>query len=202
MGDFLMTDPLSSAKADLRRRMEKLRAEACAQNPKAAFDLRDHFLKNIPLAPGGIVAGYRARGYEIDPAPLLQALHAAGHRLALPVMAGRDKPLMFRAYTPGDPLITNNVGIEEPGDAAAFTVPGILLVPLLAFDPHGNRLGTGGGYYDRTIKTLRAQKPVIAAGIGFFCQQVPLIPTGAHDAELDIIVTEIQVFNNLATVRA
>ena len=190
---FQMTD-IRNQKAALRRMMETRRAEAKAQNPEAPFALRDHFLKAIALPPGSIVASYSARSNEMDPAPLADALRAAGHRVALPVMAGRGKPLVFRIHNPGVPLIENALGIPEPLPEAPIVEPDILLVPLLAFDRQRHRLGAGGGYYDRTLPDLRRRKTILAIGLGFACQELPEIPSESHDASLDRIVTEIEVF--------
>src|SRR6185437_7902472 len=97
---------------------------------------------------------------EINPLPLLRRLAAAGARLALPVIAGRGKPLIMRAYAFGDPLEARQWGIREPMANAAEVEPDVLIVPLAAFDRRGNRVGHGAGYYDMTINRLRAIKPV------------------------------------------
>ena len=89
--------------------------------------------------------------------------------MALPVVAGRGKPLVMRAWAFGEPLSQGVWGIRQPLPEAAEVEPDILLVPLLAFDRTGHRIGYGGGYYDRTIAQLRARKPVVAVGIGFCC---------------------------------
>jgi 5-formyltetrahydrofolate cyclo-ligase len=186
---------LRAEKSALRRAMEIRRASVFAENPQAAVALRDHFKKTAGLASGAIVAGYIARGSEIDPAPLIEMLRAAGHKMALPVMAGKDKPLLFRLHEPGAALVANAVGIPEPSPEEPLAMPDVLLVPLLAFDRLGGRLGTGGGYYDRTIQALRRLKPVRAIGLAFACQELPEIPHESHDAALDSVVTELQVFN-------
>lgn len=189
-----LTSGIRHLKSELRHAMETRRAEALVQNPQASFALRDRFLKMIVLPPRSVIASYSARGSEMDPAPLAEALRALGHRIALPVMAGRDRPLVFRIHSPGEPLVPNAQGIREPDMAAAVVTPDVLLVPLLAFDRRGGRLGAGGGYYDRTLEDLRGRKTVLAIGIGFACQELAAIPVAPHDAVLDRIVTEIQNF--------
>jgi 5-formyltetrahydrofolate cyclo-ligase len=181
-------------KSELRRRMEMLRAEAFAKNKRAPFGLRDQFYKNIILYPGCTVASYRARGSEMDPAPLTEALQKGGHVIALPVVAEKGKPLEFRRANPGDRLALNVYGIEEPGPDAPLIEPDVLLVPLLAFDRSGARLGMGGGHYDRTIASLRERGRILAVGIGFSCQELSTVPTDPHDIILDRIATETQVF--------
>jgi 5-formyltetrahydrofolate cyclo-ligase len=173
--------------------MEARRAHAAAQDPHASAALCELFLKSIILSPRSIISSYRARGSEMDPAILTEALRASGHTIVMPIMAGRDKPLVFRRYNPDTLLLPNALGIEEPGMDAPIAEPDILFVPLLAFDRNGGRLGTGGGYYDRTIQKLREKKKILACGIGFSCQEIPLVPVEPHDMRLDRIATEIQI---------
>jgi len=189
-------------KFELRRQMKKMRAAAFAQNKEASFQLRDQFLKALSFPVANIIGSYQAQGSEIDPSPLADALREKGHLFALPVIAHKDEPLSFRNYAIGDPLVPNSYGIGEPGPAALTVEPDILFVPLLAFNRQGSRLGTGAGYYDRTLKALRAKKSIFAIGLAFSCQEVDTIPIENHDAPLDRIATEIQVFNPPATVRA
>jgi len=185
---------LASAKRELRGVMKKKRDEAYVKNPAAALALRDNFLKSIPLPPQSVVASYSAHGSEINPAPLIETLRAQGHIIALPVVTGIETPLSFRIYNPNDNLVAGPMRILEPVASASVIEPNILLVPLLAFDQHGYRLGYGGGHYDRTLATLRHCKTIFAVGIAFACQEVPLVPIGPHDTKLDRIVTEIQAF--------
>ena len=121
--------------------------------------------------------------------PLLLALHGLGVPLAVPVVTAPDTPLVFRPWTPGTATARSTFGVEEP-QSGGMVVPDLLLVPLLAFDPRGHRLGYGGGFYDRTLAALRAAGPVRALGLAYAAQQVPRVPSGRHDAPLDAIVTE------------
>jgi 5-formyltetrahydrofolate cyclo-ligase len=111
------------------------------------------------------------------------------------VVAGRGRPLIMRAYAFGDALDPGVWGIREPKDAAAEVAPDILLVPLLAFDRKGRRVGYGAGYYDMTIGALRARKPVAAVGVAYAAQEVPEVPTTARDARLDLVLTERDVID-------
>jgi 5-formyltetrahydrofolate cyclo-ligase len=115
--------------------------------------------------------------------------------LALPAIAGRGKPLIMRAWEFGAPLDRGQWGIREPKPDAPEVEPDILLVPLLACDRVGFRLGYGAGYYDMTIHQLRALKPVIAVGIAFAAQEVPKIPTTPRDERLDLVLTEREVID-------
>jgi 5-formyltetrahydrofolate cyclo-ligase len=145
------------------------------------------------VAPGAIVAGFFPMRSEINPMPLLRKLHAAGAGLALPVVAGRENPLIMRAWAFDAPLKSGVWGIREPMPEAGEVFPDILLVPLLAFDRRGHRIGYGAGYYDRTIQRLRAMKPIVAAGIAFAAQEIALVPATPRDAPLDLVLTEHEV---------
>ena len=125
----------------------------------------------------------------------MRKLADAGATLALPVVAGKGKPLIMRAWSFGEPLAAGVWGIREPKPEAPEVVPDILIVPLLAFDRRGHRIGYGAGYYDMTIAALRARKPVIAAGIAFAAQEIAEVPTTPRDARLDLVLTEREVID-------
>jgi 5-formyltetrahydrofolate cyclo-ligase len=120
----------------------------------------------------------------------MRKLAGAGATLALPVIAGRGKPLTMRAWRWNEPLAAGQWGIREPKPDAMEVEPDILLVPLLAFDRSGHRIGYGAGYYDLTIARLRARKPVTAIGLAFAAQEVSAVPTTPHDERLDLVLTE------------
>jgi 5-formyltetrahydrofolate cyclo-ligase len=184
--------------------IQKVELRAAAQTRRDALpaDVRKLAAETIaarklPLAitPGTIVSGFMPLKSEINPLPLLQKLAETGARLALPAIVGRGKPLIMRAWEFGAPLDRGQWGIREPKPEAPEVEPDILLVPLLAFDRAGNRLGYGAGYYDLTIHRLRALKPVTAVGIAFAVQEVPKIPTTSRDERLDLVLTEREVID-------
>lgn len=142
-------------------------------------------MRACPPPPGAIVAGFLPLGDEIDLHPLLTILHDRGHRLVLPVTPARGLPLTFRMWAPGDKLITERFGTRRP--EGPELVPDFLLVPLLAFDRHGRRLGYGGGYYDRTLAGLPDR---FALGCAYASQEVEAVPAGPHDIALDAVATE------------
>jgi 5-formyltetrahydrofolate cyclo-ligase len=148
------------------------------------------FAKDIPRAPAAVVAGYHPVRDEADPRGLMSALAAHGHALALPVIATAHAALIFRSWREGDALAPNAYGIAEPLPSAPEIVPDVVLVPLLAFDADGHRLGYGGGYYDRTLDAIRRSKPVLAIGVAYAGQEVAHLPRETHDHALDGIVTE------------
>jgi 5-formyltetrahydrofolate cyclo-ligase len=130
---------------------------------------------------------------EISPIPLMRKLSDAGAQLALPVIVGRGKPLIMRAWKFGDPFKAGQWGIREPVPEAPEVFPDILIVPLAAFDRHGQRIGFGAGYYDMTIAALRAKKKVTAIGIAFAAQEIERVPATERDARLDFMLTEREV---------
>ena len=147
----------------------------------------------MPVPPGAIVSGFMPLKSEINPLPLMRTLADAGAKLALPVVAGKGKPLVMRAWRFGEPLASGVWGIREPKPEAPEVFPDILLVPLLAFDRSGHRIGYGAGYYDMTITALRARKSVAAVGIAFAAQEVAQVPSTPRDARLDLVLTEREV---------
>ena len=190
-----MSDPIQTAKAALRH-------EALARRDALPAKTRQHAAEAIaarkfPLGIGShtIVSGFMPLKSEISPLPLMKTLAAAGARLALPVIAGRGKPLIMRSWNFGDELDRGQWNIREPKPAAAEVEPDILLVPLLAFDRTGHRIGYGAGYYDMTIGKLRARKPIVAIGLAFAAQEVPAVPATPRDARLDFVLTELEVID-------
>jgi 5-formyltetrahydrofolate cyclo-ligase len=124
-------------------------------------------------------------GPEIDIRPLLEALHARGHKVALPETPPRGNPLIFRLWTPGMDMVPERFGTARP--SGEIVRPGWLFVPLLAFDRAGRRLGYGGGYYDRTLPTLPG---ATAIGCAYACQEVDAVPAAEYDARLQAVATE------------
>ncbi len=149
----------------------------------------------VDVPRGAIVSGFMPMKSEINPLPLLKRLAAGGARLALPVVAGRGKPLIMRAWEVGSPLDTGVWGIRQPKPDAPEVDPDILIVPLAAFDRTGHRVGYGAGYYDMTIHRLRGLKPVIAIGIAFATQEIPQVPTTERDERLDLVLTEHEIID-------
>ena len=196
-----MPEPIAidELKAVLRRealvRRDALSAEVRAAAAQAIAE------RSFPvLVPAGaIVSGFMPLKSEINPLPLMRKLADAGARLALPVVAGKGKPLIMRAFAIGDALASGVWGIREPKPDAPEVLPDILLVPLLAFDRRGHRIGYGAGYYDMTISALRARKTVVAVGIAFAAQEIPEVPTTPRDARLDLVLTEHEVIDFRAT---
>ena len=158
--------------------------------PDAAGTAAGQFLRHVPWSAGAIVGGTWPVADEFDPRPLMARLAAQGAVTALPVIVGRAQPLAFRAWSVSESPPPGRHGIPAPGPDCRSVRPDVLLVPLLAFDASGWRLGYGGGYYDQTIASFRAAGGVLAVGLAYAGQEVPDVPHDANDMRLDWIVTE------------
>ena len=155
------------------------------QDHALGVGLTAHLLRSDILPPRAIVAGFWPIQDEIDIRPLLVALHMSGHPIALPVTGRRGEVLVFRAWTPGEPLAPGRFGTSHP--TGEDRTPDIVLVPLLAFDRQGNRLGYGGGFYDRTLALLPG---ALRIGCAFAAQELDSVPHGPYDQRLHAVVTE------------
>jgi len=174
-------------KHELRSAARARRKALAGTDPTAAQRAADHI---DALPQGVVVALYRAMGSELDTGALAVALEAAGRRLCLPVVLERDAPMVFRAWSPGEPLELDAAGCPAPLPLAELVEPDLIITPLLAFDASGGRLGQGGGFYDRALQALRARKPVFVLGLAYSGQQAENLPQEPHDHRLDAIVTE------------
>jgi 5-formyltetrahydrofolate cyclo-ligase len=184
---------IDEAKRVMRREATARRREVIAP-ADAAGRLIGNLLASGAVPEGASVSGFWPIGSEIDLRPLLMALAARGHSVALPVVVGRDRPLVFRAWREGNEMAEGQWGIREPLESAPEITPAVLLVPLLAFDRDGYRLGYGGGFYDRTLELLRTSGSAIAIGAAWAAQEVPVVPHGAHDQPLDWMLSERECF--------
>ena len=188
------TVPLTEAKSSLRVRARarraalRLDAETAVQRQCTLFF--QTFADELGRSPAPRISGYWPMGDEFDVRPLLTRLYERGHVCALPVVLGRGEALVFRRWQPGNQLIEAGFGTREPCAEAEEAVPDLVLVPLLAFDVTGRRLGYGGGFYDRTLRALRSAGRVVAIGVGYQAQCVDEVPSGDDDETLDWIVTE------------
>jgi 5-formyltetrahydrofolate cyclo-ligase len=192
-----MTDPetIQAAKAALRRDALARRDAIPAAERAAAAQAIAARPFPIDMPADALVSGFSAMKSEINPVPLMRRLADAGARLALPVVAGRGKPLIMRAWAFGEPLDSGVWGIREPQRSAPEVDPDILIVPLAAFDRDGNRIGYGAGYYDMTINRLRGLKPTLAIGLAFAAQEIPAVPFTPRDAKLDLVLTEREIID-------
>ncbi len=178
----------AAVKADARRAAFALRravfgAQDAAQRVAAA---NGHLSAVLAGFSGQVLAGYMPMRTEISPLP---AMHAHQGAVCVPVIMAPATPLRFAAYHSGAAMVEGAFGAFIPADLVYLT-PSVLIVPLLAYDRRGYRLGYGGGFYDRTLEGLRAQGAITAIGFAFAGQQVDSVPIEATDQPLDMIVTE------------
>jgi 5-formyltetrahydrofolate cyclo-ligase len=174
-------------KTELRRVARAQRKRLA--NPDMGLKLAEYaedLIADWALPSGVTVGGYHAHNDEADPALLLARLVELGCAVALPRVVAKDAPLQFHHVPDGAVLEPGSFGIPEPLDHWSRAVPDVLLVPLLAFDHHGHRLGYGGGFYDRTLEALK----VPAIGIAYAGQEVSSLPAEPHDMALSLVLTE------------
>jgi 5-formyltetrahydrofolate cyclo-ligase len=181
---------LIEIKRVLRAKATRTRDTVARDATDASSGLIQHFPALLVPEEPGVISGFSPIGSEIDPLPLLADLREKGHQSALPIVAAKGEPLVFRRWSPGDDMASGPFGVQEPLPSAREVVPDILLVPLLAFDRRGYRLGYGGGFFDRTLARLRANGRPVAVGIAFAGQEVDAVPVAAYDQPLNWIVTE------------
>lgn len=183
-----MDDDLTAIKAEARR--------AAFARRKLAFDALgpDHagLLRDVLAGQQGkVLAGYMPMRTEISPLAAMRA-HAATGAVCVPVIQGKGLPLRFARWTPDCAMVAGAFGAQVPGHLE-WLEPEVLIVPLVAFDRRGGRLGYGGGFYDRTLAGLRARGPVLAVGFAFAAQEAEALPLEATDQPLDMVVTEAEV---------
>lgn len=185
------TTPFPPQKPQLRQeargRRKRLSSEAREQGSAMAATFAEVWIRRRKPE---CVALYVPLGSEMDTGSLAERLDAAGLAMALPVVVEPGRPLAFRVWAPGDPLIPGYRDIPEPLPAAAPAIPDLLVVPLVAFDRRGHRIGSGAGFYDRTIARLTARREVPVLGYAFSTQEVDAVPNEPHDHPLDAIATE------------
>jgi 5-formyltetrahydrofolate cyclo-ligase len=172
----------AAKKTALRSEMLGLRAKL---DPALGAQLAAHVLNTGIIPIGAIVAGYWPMPHEIDIRPLLYGLFERGHALCLPETTKPGSPLIFRNWVPGAEMVQGRYNTLHPMGAAM--VPDFLLIPLLAFDLFGHRLGYGGGYYDRTLAAL---PNAFRMGCAFAAQQLAELPSTATDLPMHAIATE------------
>ena len=191
---------IKTEKCMLRRAATVGRRELSAKfKSKIGLLFVESFFDKFVVKPEEFVAGYWPIGSEVNIKPLMDELDKRNCGCLLPVVRARGEALHFHKWQANDKLVPSDMGILEPSVLKPKGIPSIMLVPLLAFDEKGNRLGYGGGFYDRTIKNLRSrsgkrEQNFIAVGIGYAGQIVENVPHDALDQRMDWIITEEGAF--------
>lgn len=191
---------LAIAKRKMRDAMlAARRAIPHAAIANASDSVARHYADHPILAFCASIAGYRAIRGEMDIMPIFQTAMRYQRETYLPRVVEKNTPLAFHQWGVGMPLTRHPLGMEEPHSENAQATPDIVLVPLLAFDGDGYRLGYGAGFYDRTMAALREAEeiPPLFIGVGYNSQEVERVPTGTHDQPLDGVITEhgVSMFN-------
>ena len=187
---------IDDEKAALRLVAEARRKDARATAGDHVYEKLAGFLlehaADMGIRAGAVVTGYWAMADEIDVIPAMTALRAALEiQCALPVVVAKNTPLVFRAWQPGDQLDKGGFGTHHPQACAPEVTPDVLLVPLLAFDRAGYRMGWGGGFYDRTLAQLRGNSGTVTAiGVAYAGQEFDAVVRDHYDQPMDWIVTE------------
>jgi 5-formyltetrahydrofolate cyclo-ligase len=156
-----------------------------AWDPALGAAVAQNVLRETPPPSGAVVSGFWPIGQEIEIRPLLLTLHERGHRIALPETPKRGNPLIFRLWHPGSVMVQERFGTSHPD--GPVLIPDFLLVPLLAFDRRGYRVGYGAGYYDRTLGRLPGR---FRLGVAYAEQELDEVPAGPYDERLDAVATE------------
>ncbi len=178
-------------KSQLRKTLRKRRASlSAAQRSRAAQRAADHLIAQLSHRKARSVAAYLAYGSELSTAPLLAQLHACGVRVLLPRLRGRQ--MRFVAWTAHERLRRNRHGIAEPVGRRIVSPAHIdvMVMPLTGFDAQGQRLGTGGGYYDRALQHLHTRRRPWRVGYAYALQECEGLPHEAWDIRLHAICTE------------
>ena len=174
-------------KLEIRKKLLKIRKKNSFKNLGIKFKNILKILKK-DKSISKIVGGYYPYNYEVDVIKILDKFEAQNYQISLPKIKNNFQMDFFR-WSTKDPLSTNKYGIPEPISNKVI-YPSILLVPIVAFDKHFNRVGYGGGFYDRYIKRLKKDKKIITIGLAYSFQKVRKIPTSEYDMKLDFIVTD------------
>jgi 5-formyltetrahydrofolate cyclo-ligase len=179
----------AAGKAELRRKALAARDGLDPADRQAASGAIARALLALPeLAAARLVGVYWPIRSEVDPRPAATGLLARGQAVALPQVTAAG--LVFRQWREGDTLVAGRFGLSEPDPAGPPVDPDALIVPLAAFDPAGQRIGYGRGYYDGAITRLSRERPVLTVGVAFAVQAVAHVPAEAHDRPLDLVITE------------
>ena len=173
-------------KSQLRKKILKIREKNNKKNTQISFNQITKILKKEKITKK-IIGGYYPVNFEVDDLMLLEKFEKKNFNISLPVVK-KNFQMDFYKWSFSDPLKVNKYGIPEP-EIKSIVYPDILLVPLVAFDKNLNRLGYGGGYYDRLMKRLSKKKNIIKIGLALSFQKIDKVPINAYDQKLDYIVT-------------
>lgn len=186
---------MTSEKQSVRQNAKKFRDQLSVA-PEWSMEAAENFMGVITLPDNIIISVYYPIGSEIDPSPIVEQLWQKNITVCLPCIEAGQRGLKFAPWSRQSKLDGGKFGTFEPTDKTTFYDPDIVIVPLLAFDQRGNRMGYGQGHYDETLRELRAKKDILAVGLAYAEQAVLLaLPTEPHDQKLDLVITPQRVFD-------
>ena len=162
----------------------------CAQEIVTRFS-------DLPLPENPVFSAYWPMKTELDIRPLMFSLFNRGLTVSLPVVSDKNAPLLFRRWEPDAELVAGPYGTEQPDEKYETVLPNVLLLPLLAFDRQGGRLGYGGGFYDRTVAKLRQTENPVVIGAAFSDQEIECVPLEETDDKLNFILTETEIIKGI-----
>ncbi len=174
-------------KSEIRKKILKLRKENYSKNLQINLKSIIKILRKEKYKKK-IIGGYYSYNYEANVMPILEKFEKLKYMISLPKV-GKNSSMNFFVWSTNDPLNINKYGIPEP-ITNKIIYPDILLVPLVAYDKNCNRIGYGGGFYDRYIKKIKKIKKVLTIGLAFSYQMIKKIPIEKNDIKLDFIITE------------
>jgi 5-formyltetrahydrofolate cyclo-ligase len=191
-----LLSPENSKEAHRQAAFQKRLRMPTAAGKLAAHQMMENFLRDVPLKTGAIIAGYWPVNAEINVLPLMVQLQHKGYACALPQVVKKNAPLAFLSWNEKMPMRVNAYGIKEPVPTKSVLVrPDILIVPMLAFDPAGCRMGYGLGFYGLTLRHFKASAPLLAVGTAYDLQKLDGVPPESQDCTMDMIVTDKNVYN-------
>ena len=174
-------------KSEIRNKIIKLRKENYSKDLRIDFRSIIKILKKRKQK-NKIIGGYYPYNHEVNVVPLLEKFEKSNYIISLPKI-GKNSSMNFFVWSTNDPLNINEYGIPEP-ITNRMIFPDVLLVPLVAYDKNFNRVGYGGGFYDRYIKRIKKIKNILTIGLAFSYQKVKKIPIEKNDIKIDFIITE------------
>ena len=174
-------------KSEIRKKLLKIRKQKSSINSNISHQSILKVLKKKKIK-GKIFGGYYPYNYEVDVLQIIEKLEKEKYKISLPKIKN-NLFMDFYSWSTNNPLVINKYGIPEPV-SNKIVYPDILLVPLVAFDKKLNRIGYGGGFYDRYLKRLKKIKKIITIGLAYSFQEVKKIPINDYDIKLDFIITE------------
>lgn len=186
---------LKNIKSAIRSKiLDKRNSLSIKEKRNASRNAISIFMGNVPIEKKDIIASFVSIAGEIDITFLTEILYENGNKIALPVVTKKHTPLSFRTFDPKDSMIFNEkYNIYEPLASQKELIPTVIIVPLIACDKEGNRIGFGGGFYDRTIELLEKRREIFKVGIAYDFQVLNEIPISEHDQQLDCIITDKEV---------